>query len=46
MSKFAPQSSDEISIATIRALAADVVGKANSGHPGASELPDPIEDMH
>ena len=35
MSKFAPQSSDEISIATIRALAADVVGKANSGHPGA-----------
>ena len=34
MSKFAPQSSDEISIATIRALAADVVGKANSGHPG------------
>ncbi|KAI0713223.1 transketolase [Earliella scabrosa] len=35
MSKFAPQSADDISIATIRALAADVVGKANSGHPGA-----------
>ncbi|KAI0721538.1 transketolase [Cerioporus squamosus] len=35
MSKFTPQSTDDISIATIRALAADVVGKANSGHPGA-----------
>ncbi|PIL23785.1 hypothetical protein GSI_13535 [Ganoderma sinense ZZ0214-1] len=35
MSQFAPQPSDEIAIATIRALAADVVGKANSGHPGA-----------
>ncbi len=35
MSKFAPQSADDISIATIRALAADVVAKANSGHPGA-----------
>ena len=46
MSQFVPQPSDEIAIATIRALAADVVGKANSGHPGASELPDPIEDMH
>ncbi|ETW85539.1 hypothetical protein HETIRDRAFT_379532 [Heterobasidion irregulare TC 32-1] len=35
MSKFTPQSSDATSIATIRTLAADVVGKANSGHPGA-----------
>ncbi|KAI0693715.1 transketolase [Cytidiella melzeri] len=35
MSSFAPQSSDSIAIATIRTLAADVVGKANSGHPGA-----------
>ncbi|KAI1790799.1 transketolase [Ganoderma leucocontextum] len=35
MSQFAPQPNDEIAIATIRALAADVVGKANSGHPGA-----------
>ncbi|TFK55274.1 transketolase [Heliocybe sulcata] len=35
MSKFAPEPTDEICINTIRALAADVVGKANSGHPGA-----------
>jgi transketolase len=35
MSDFTPQPTDEISIATIRTLAADVVGKANSGHPGA-----------
>ncbi|KAI0060880.1 transketolase [Artomyces pyxidatus] len=35
MATFAPQPTDESSIATIRALAADVVGKANSGHPGA-----------
>jgi transketolase len=35
MSNFAPQPADEISIATIRTLAADVVAKANSGHPGA-----------
>ncbi|KAH9946310.1 transketolase [Epithele typhae] len=35
MAAFSPQSADDISIATIRALAADVVGKANSGHPGA-----------
>ncbi|KAI0262899.1 transketolase [Gloeopeniophorella convolvens] len=32
---FAPSPSDATSIAAIRALAADVVGKANSGHPGA-----------
>ncbi|KAJ8481659.1 hypothetical protein ONZ45_g15233 [Pleurotus djamor] len=32
---FVPSSSDDASIATIRTLAADVVGKANSGHPGA-----------
>ncbi|KAJ8482283.1 hypothetical protein ONZ51_g5449 [Trametes cubensis] len=35
MSKFTAHSADDIAIATIRALAADVVGKANSGHPGA-----------
>ncbi|CCM02873.1 uncharacterized protein FIBRA_04987 [Fibroporia radiculosa] len=35
MSKFTQQPTDDICIATIRALAADVVGKANSGHPGA-----------
>ncbi|KDQ59477.1 hypothetical protein JAAARDRAFT_622289 [Jaapia argillacea MUCL 33604] len=35
MSKFTAQSSDAAGIATIRTLAADVVGKANSGHPGA-----------
>ena len=32
MSSFTSQ--DQLSINTIRALAADVVGKANSGHPG------------
>ncbi|KAA1471239.1 transketolase [Dentipellis sp. KUC8613] len=35
MSQFTAQSSDPTAIATIRTLAADVVGKANSGHPGA-----------
>ena len=35
MSKFAKDPVDDVCIATIRALAADVVGKANSGHPGA-----------
>ncbi|KAI0049989.1 transketolase [Auriscalpium vulgare] len=35
MSGFVPQPTDDLAIATIRALAADVVGKANSGHPGA-----------
>ncbi|KIK59663.1 hypothetical protein GYMLUDRAFT_169275 [Collybiopsis luxurians FD-317 M1] len=35
MSSFIPAQSDDVSIATIRALAADVVTKANSGHPGA-----------
>ncbi|KAI8998852.1 transketolase [Trametes punicea] len=35
MSKFTAHPADNIAIATIRALAADVVGKANSGHPGA-----------
>ncbi|KII88745.1 hypothetical protein PLICRDRAFT_54575 [Plicaturopsis crispa FD-325 SS-3] len=35
MSSFAPSPSDKASIATIRTLAADVVAKANSGHPGA-----------
>ncbi|KAJ7285638.1 transketolase [Mycena rebaudengoi] len=32
---FTPQASDSTSIATIRTLAADVVAKSNSGHPGA-----------
>ncbi|KAH9171510.1 transketolase [Lactarius sanguifluus] len=35
MSNFVPSPADTTSIATIRTLAADVVGKANSGHPGA-----------
>ncbi|KAI0085477.1 transketolase [Irpex rosettiformis] len=35
MSGFVTQNSDAAAIATIRTLAADVVGKANSGHPGA-----------
>ncbi|TFY83445.1 hypothetical protein EWM64_g570 [Hericium alpestre] len=35
MSKFTAQASDATGIATIRTLAADIVGKANSGHPGA-----------
>ncbi|KIP06009.1 hypothetical protein PHLGIDRAFT_19553 [Phlebiopsis gigantea 11061_1 CR5-6] len=35
MSGFVPQPADDVAIATIRTLAADVVGKANSGHPGA-----------
>ncbi|KAI0282562.1 transketolase [Russula aff. rugulosa BPL654] len=35
MSNFVPSPTDARSIATIRTLAADVVGKANSGHPGA-----------
>ena len=34
MSGFVPQPADDVAIATIRTLAADVVGKANSGHPG------------
>ncbi|KAF8655866.1 hypothetical protein AX16_002949, partial [Volvariella volvacea WC 439] len=35
MSSFTPHPADSVAIATIRTLAADVVGKANSGHPGA-----------
>ncbi|KAJ7684982.1 transketolase [Mycena polygramma] len=35
MSKFTAQSFDAAAIATIRTLAADVVAKSNSGHPGA-----------
>ena len=34
MAKFTPHPSDAIAINTIRTLAADVVAKANSGHPG------------
>jgi len=33
MASFSPLSADDIAINTIRTLAADVVGKANSGHP-------------
>ncbi|KAG6887527.1 hypothetical protein C0995_014630 [Termitomyces sp. Mi166 len=35
MSSFTPNPADDLAIATIRTLAVDVVGKANSGHPGA-----------
>ncbi|KAG6853199.1 hypothetical protein C0991_006148, partial [Blastosporella zonata] len=35
MSSFTPHQADDLSIATIRTLAVDLVGKANSGHPGA-----------
>ncbi|KAH9977191.1 transketolase [Lactifluus volemus] len=35
MSKFVASPTDALCVATIRTLAADVVGKANSGHPGA-----------
>jgi transketolase len=31
---FVPDNADDVAIATIRTLAVDVVGKANSGHPG------------
>jgi transketolase len=34
MSSFTPHQSDDKAIATIRTLAVDTVGKANSGHPG------------
>ena len=33
MSSFSPLPTDDLGINTIRVLAADVVGKANSGHP-------------
>ena len=36
MSRFTSNTADDIAIATIRTLAVDVVGKANSGHPGLS----------
>jgi hypothetical protein len=32
---FVKQDSDDLAISTIRILAADVVAKSNSGHPGA-----------
>ncbi|KAF5330652.1 hypothetical protein D9619_005942 [Psilocybe cf. subviscida] len=35
MSSFTPHPADATAIATIRTLAVDTVGKANSGHPGA-----------
>jgi hypothetical protein len=36
MSSFISNTADDVAIATIRTLAVDVVGKANSGHPGLS----------
>jgi hypothetical protein len=33
MAGFSPLSDDELAVNTIRTLAADVVAKANSGHP-------------
>jgi transketolase len=38
MSSFTTDPADATCIATIRTLAADVVGKANSGHPGEHVL--------
>jgi hypothetical protein len=38
MSSFVQANADDVAIATIRTLAVDVVGKANSGHPGKSLL--------
>lgn len=38
MSAFKSDPVDDVCIATIRTLAADVVGKANSGHPGMFSL--------
>lgn len=35
MAAFSKDPLDTLSIDTIRVLAADIVGKANSGHPGA-----------
>ncbi|CAK5279595.1 unnamed protein product [Mycena citricolor] len=35
MSSFSPLATDEQAVATIRTLAADIVFKSNSGHPGA-----------
>ncbi|KAF9643001.1 transketolase [Thelephora ganbajun] len=35
MASFSPLIADDLAVNTIRTLAADVVGKANSGHPGA-----------
>ena len=35
MSSFVPNPADDVAVATIRTLAVDVVGKANSGHPGS-----------
>ncbi|KAF4615121.1 hypothetical protein D9613_002773 [Agrocybe pediades] len=35
MSSFTATHADEVAVATIRTLSVDVVGKANSGHPGA-----------
>lgn len=40
MANFSPLSTDELGVNTIRTLAADVVAKANSGHPvSKSDIP-------
>jgi len=36
---FIHEKHDDVAIATIRTLAVDTVGKANSGHPGWSHPP-------
>lgn len=38
MTSFSPLSADDLAINTVRTLAADVVGKANSGHPVSKYL--------
>jgi len=35
---FVPHPNDELAINTIRTLAVDTVGKANSGHPGTLHI--------
>ncbi|KAG5645819.1 hypothetical protein DXG03_005160 [Asterophora parasitica] len=42
MSAFAPHQADDAAVATIRTLSADVVSKANSGHPGTVLLLSPV----
>lgn len=42
---FTQTKADDVAIATIRTLAVDTVGKANSGHPGGSHSPLVIERL-
>jgi hypothetical protein len=46
MPGFTPNPADEVAIATIRTLAVDVVGKANSGHPGLSSTSPPFTNSN